>query len=103
MKRGFLSLRPALLPSTQGVLFTLAVTSFAALLSLATAPLMTHLFPFTFFWLAVAVSAWFGGFRQGVLSLVPALFFVHFLLRPLWGTPQGLLRGSLWLACAGGS
>jgi PAS domain S-box-containing protein len=62
---------------------------------------MTHLFPFTFFWLAVAASAWFGGFRQGLLSLVPALFFVHFLLRPLWGTPQGLWRGSLWLLCAG--
>jgi len=62
---------------------------------------MTHLFPFTFFWLAVAVCAWFGGFRQGLLSLVPALLFVHFFLRPLWGTPQGMWRGSLWLACAG--
>ena len=89
------------MPSTWGVLLTLAITSLAALLSLAAAPLMTHLFPFTFFWLAVAVSAWFGGVKQGLLSLVPALLFVHFFLRPLWDTPQGLMRGSLWLVCAG--
>lgn len=100
MKRGFLSLRPALFTGTQAVALTLVATSSAALLSLAAAPL-THVFPFSLFLLAVAVSAWFGGFRQGLVSLVLALFFVQFLLRPLWGTPQGLLRAGLWLVFAG--
>jgi PAS domain S-box-containing protein len=62
---------------------------------------LTRVFPFTFFFLAVAVSAWFGGFKQGLLSLGLAPFFVHFLLHPLWGTPQDLLRAVLWLLFAG--
>jgi PAS domain S-box-containing protein len=70
------------------------------MLSLAAAPL-TRMFPFSFFFLAVAVSAWFGGFKQGLLSLGLATFFVHFLLHPLWGTPQDLLRAVLWLLFAG--
>jgi PAS domain S-box-containing protein len=72
----------------------------AALLSLAAAPL-TRVFPFSFFFLAVAVSAWFGGFKQGLLSLGLAPLFVHFLLHPLWGTPPDLLRAVLWLLFAG--
>src|SRR5215831_5141840 len=100
MKRGLLSLHPALFTGTQAIVLTLVATSSAALLSLTAAPL-THAFPFSIFFLAVAVSAWFGGFRQGLVSLVLALFFVHFFLRPLWNTPQGLLRAGLWLAFAG--
>jgi PAS domain S-box-containing protein len=100
MKRGHLSLHPALFTGTQAIVLTLVATSSAALLSLTATPL-THAFPFSLFFLAVAASAWFGGFRQGLFSLVLALFFVHFFLRPLWSTPQGLLRAGLWLAFAG--
>ena len=70
------------------------------MLSLAAAPL-TNVFPFCLFFLGVAVSAWFGGSRQGFLSLLLALFFVQFFLRPLWGTPQGMLRAGLWLVFGG--
>jgi PAS domain S-box-containing protein len=100
MKRGFLLLRPALFTGSQAVVLTLAATSSAALLSL-TASRLTHPFPFTLFFLAVAVSAWFGGFRQGLLALVLSVPLVHFLLRPLWGTPDGPLRVGLWLVIAG--
>jgi PAS domain S-box-containing protein len=96
MNRSFLSRRPAELAGIWGLALTLAATLAAALLSLAADPL-TKVFPFTFFFLALAASAWFGGFRQGLLTLVLALFFVQFLIRPLWGTPQGLLRAGLWL------
>src|SRR5215472_13627462 len=71
MKRGLLSLHPALFTGTQAIVLTLVATSSAALLSLGAAPL-TRAFP-----------------------------FVHFFLRPLWNTPQGLLRAGLWLAFAG--
>jgi len=100
MKRDFLSLRPALLAHTPNVVLTLAATSLAALLSLAAGPL-THAYPFSVFFLAVALSTWFGGIRQGLLSVLLALFFVNSLLRPLWSTPQGLLRAGLWLVFAG--
>jgi PAS domain S-box-containing protein len=100
MKRGLLSLRPYLLTDPQAVTVTLAATTAAALLSRAAAPL-THLYPFSLFFLAVAVSGWFGGFRQGLLSLILAPFLVHYLFWPLWGTPQGLLRVGLWSVFAG--
>jgi PAS domain S-box-containing protein len=100
MKHGFLALHPALFTGNQALVLTLLASSSAAVLSLAAAPL-TQVFPFSLFFLAVAASAWLGGVRQGLLSLVLALFFVHFFLRPLWGTPQGLLRAGLWLVIAG--
>ena len=100
MKRGLVSLRPAVWVGLRGLAWTLAATASAALLSLIAAPL-THQFPFSLFFLAVAVSAWFGGLRQGLLALLLAPFCVHFLIQPLWGTPEGLLRGGLWLVFGG--
>jgi PAS domain S-box-containing protein len=100
MKRGLFSLRPYQLTGSQAVAVTLAATTAAALLSLAAAPL-THVYPFSLFFLAVAVSVWFGGFRQGLLSLILAPFFVHYLFWPLLGTQQGVLRVGLWLVFAG--
>lgn len=100
MKPGFPLLRPAVLTGVKGLALTLAATSAAALVSLVAAPL-THQFPFSLFFLAVALSTWFGGFRQGLLSLALALFGVNFLLQPLWGTSQGLLRAGLWLVFGG--
>src|SRR5215471_21541606 len=100
MKRSFLSLSPGASAGIWGLSLTLAVTFAAVLLSLA-APPLTKVFPFSLFFLAVAASAWFGGFRQGLLSLGLALFLVHFLVRPLWTTPEGLLRSGLWLVIGG--
>ena len=93
--RSFLSLRPGLLTGPRAVTLTLVATTAAALLSWAAAPL-THVYPFSLLFLAVAISVWFGGFRQGLLSIVLAPFLVHYLFWPLWGTPQGLLRVGLW-------
>ena len=99
-KRSRLSFRLPTLTGAWGVGLTIVATSSAALLSMAAAP-FTRMFPFTLFFLAVAVSAWFGGLRQGLFSAGLAPFFVHFFLTPLWGTPQGLLRAGLWFLFAG--
>jgi PAS domain S-box-containing protein len=99
MKRGFLSLRPAPLTGAHSVALTVAATSATALLSLAAAPL-TRVFPFSLFSLAVAISAWWGGLKQGLLSVLLALFLVNSFFQPLWGTSQGLLRAGLWLIFA---
>jgi len=100
MKRSLLLSRFPMLTQAGGVGLAIAATSLAGLLSLAAAPL-TRLFPFSLFFLAVAISAWFGGLKQGLLALGLAPFFVHFFLHPLWGTPQDLLRTLLWLLFAG--
>jgi PAS domain S-box-containing protein len=97
MNRSLLLSRFPMLTGAWGVGLTLAATILAGVLSLSVAPL-TRVFPFCFFFLAVGLSAWFGGLRQGLLALGLAPPFVHFLIQPLWGTPQSPLRVVLWLA-----
>jgi PAS domain S-box-containing protein len=71
-----------------------------ALLSMVATPL-SHQFPFSLFFVAAALSTWFGGPRQGILAVMLAPFPVHYLVMPLSTEPRELLRVGLWLLIAG--
>jgi PAS domain S-box-containing protein len=98
-KSRFFSRHPSTLTAPRAVAFTLALTALACLLSLFAAPLVSR-FPFALFFVAVTISAWFGGFRQGLFSsLLSAVFVDYFLLLPAgeWSLrPGDLLRIGLW-------
>jgi PAS domain S-box-containing protein len=100
MKRSFIALRPYPLTGPRALALTLLLTGLAALVSLAAAPLI-YRFPFALFFVTVTISAWFGGFRQGLYSSVLAVVFADYYLLPPRGqwslAPAELLRIGLWL------
>jgi len=84
-------------------LITVATTGLAALLSLAAAPAI-HATPFMLLSGAVVVSVWFGGFPQGLLSVIlGGPFAYYYLLVPRetwWRNPGDLVRTAIWASFA---
>src|SRR5262249_16443701 len=78
-------------------------TALAALLSLAAAPAI-YTTPFMLLSAALVVSVWFGGFKQGLLTvLMGAPFAYYYLLPPpgTWSRSAGdVLRTLVWAAFA---
>jgi PAS domain S-box-containing protein len=99
VKSRFFSRHPTTLAAPKAFAFTVVLTALACLLSLFAAPLVSR-FPFALFFVPVTLSAWFGGFRQGLLSSLLSAIFVNFYLLPLSGTwslrHSDLLRVGLW-------
>src|SRR5215831_484107 len=100
MKSSLPSLRRGLLTGPRAVALTLAATTLMALASVVARPLSRE-FPFSLFFVAVAISAWFGGLRQGILAVVLSPFLVHYLVMPFSTQARELLRVALWLIIAG--
>src|SRR5437867_3440797 len=100
MTRNSLLMRPGVLSGARAAAVTVAVTGLAALVAIVAAPLLVST-PFMVFTGAVIVSAWFGGWLQGVLSaLIGALPANYFVLAPQgrWSVgPIDLLRTVLWV------
>jgi PAS domain S-box-containing protein len=77
-------------------LIAVLATLLALILSLWIDSLVTQIVV-TWFYLAVAVSGWYGGLWPGLLSLVLSVFSLnHFLIHhkqlPLWQDPESLVR-----------
>ncbi|HEY0006589.1 MAG TPA: PAS domain S-box protein [Pyrinomonadaceae bacterium] len=74
--------------------YGIAVLAVAAalLLSLAVKPLIAHM-PFAFFFAAVLLSAWYGGLRPAILSIVlSCLVSSYFFLPPAFSLKIGLVQ-----------
>jgi PAS domain S-box-containing protein len=77
-------------------LIAVLATLLALILSLWIDSLVTQIIV-TWFYLAVAVSGWYGGFWPGLLSLVLSVlslnyFLIHHHHLPLWQDPESLVR-----------
>jgi two-component system CheB/CheR fusion protein len=65
----------------------IAAAALATSLRLALDPVWGLKFPLIFFYPAVAVSAWFGGFWPGIVTtLISAVAADHFWMTPVWST-----------------
>jgi PAS domain S-box-containing protein len=84
---------------------TLLATGLAGLLSLAAAP-ASYSTPYLLFSAEILAIFWFCGFRQSLLSMLVAVLFVNYFLRPPVGhfklNLEELLRTVVWLSVAGG-
>jgi len=84
--------------------FTLITISLALLLTLGV-PAIRSGTPFVFFFLAVALSAWYGGLRAGLFSIVLGIFSVNFWVFPpsaaLSTTLAQAIQTVVFLAVAG--
>src|SRR5215831_8101077 len=102
-KLRFFSLRTGFLTGPPAYVVTLAATGFACLLTIVARPVLT-LAPFIILSAAVFVSAWFGGFRQGVISvLLGATSDNYYFLPPPyhWSLSDADLQlTGLWIAFA---
>jgi len=74
-------LRTGFLTGTRAYAVTLAATSLAALVTIFGAPILVST-PFIVATLAVIVSAWFGGLRHGLISVIVGATVVNYYLLP---------------------
>jgi PAS domain S-box-containing protein len=92
------SFRYGFLTGPRAYVLTLAVTGCAALLTLAAGSILRST-PFMVFTGAVIISAWAGGFRQGLLSALVGGGFGYFILTgKAFPDAASLLRAVLWVA-----
>lgn len=97
--------RPTPLKGVKAYALALGLTALAASLSLAMEPLI-YAIPTVLFFVAVAVSAWFGGVRHGVFSSLLSAVFVNYFLMPYRGQfaidLASLLRTGMWIGVSCG-
>jgi len=98
IKFNALFFRSDFLTGARAYALTIAVTACAVLLTL-TARTTLQSTPFMVFTAAVLISAWAGGFRQGLLcALVGAGVGYYLLVGLSVPVPRSLLRTALWIA-----